>query len=106
MIRVAVRLYASLRSYGPDLPVGAPVMVEMEEGASVADLVARLRIPLAEMRLAFVNGRNQESDAILRTGDEVGLFPPIAGGEQLVMIQMGSAPGVGVGSGHRDRGLL
>lgn len=45
------------------------------------DLVAHLRIPLAAMKLAFVNGRSQESNFRLRTGDEVGLFPPLAGGE-------------------------
>jgi molybdopterin synthase sulfur carrier subunit len=44
--------------------------------------VARLHIPLAEMRLSFVNGRSQETDFRLHTGDEVGLFPPIAGGER------------------------
>lgn len=54
MIRVGVRLYATLRRYGPHLPAG-------------------------ELKLAFVNGRGQELSSRLRAGDEVGLFPPIAG---------------------------
>lgn len=57
-------------------------MVEIEEGATLGDLVAGLRIPVVEVRLAFANGRNQEMDMVLRAGDEVGLFPPIAGGER------------------------
>lgn len=79
MIRVGVRLYATLRRYGPHLPVGTPWIAEVEDGATLEDLIGRLGLPAGELKLAFVNGRGQEVSSRLRAGDEVGLFPPIAG---------------------------
>ena len=80
MISVAVRLYASLREYGPSLPVGAPWLVEVKDGTSLEELIKGLGLPISTIKLAFVNGRNQALDTELRAGDEIGLFPPIAGG--------------------------
>ena len=80
MIRVAVRLYATLRRYGPDLPVGTSWIAEVEDGATLGDLIGRPSLPAGELKLAFVSGRSQELGSRLRAGDEVGLFPPIAGG--------------------------
>ena len=106
MIRIAVRLYASLRSYGPELPVGSPFMVEIDEGATLGDLVARLCIPVVEVRLAFANGRKQEMDAVLRAGDEVALFPPIAGGTGHVRPRWDFPSGHGWGHGRPERDLF
>jgi molybdopterin converting factor small subunit len=39
-----------------------------------------LPIPRELARVVFVNGIRQEPDWVLREGDEVGIFPPIAGG--------------------------
>lgn len=79
-MRVRVKLYASLRKYAPDGSSGSAFEVELPEGATLEELVRGLNIPPDEARIAFINGLICELDHPLKSGDEVGLFPPIAGG--------------------------
>ncbi|MBM4464088.1 MAG: MoaD/ThiS family protein [Chloroflexi bacterium] len=80
MIEVKVRLYATLRKYSPETGVGEPLVLQMPDGAQVADLLARLNVPKGEVKTAFVNNRRQEEDYQLHDGDRVAFFPPVAGG--------------------------
>jgi molybdopterin converting factor small subunit len=77
-MRVTVRLYASLRDLAPAGPGEAEI--ELPAGTTVADLVARLGIPAGMVRKAFVSGIARDESYVLQPGEEVGLFPPIAGG--------------------------
>jgi molybdopterin converting factor subunit 1 len=59
--------------------------VELPDGASVADLVARLRVDngLAKLPAAPVVAVNMDyapAHTRLREGDEVAFIPPVAGG--------------------------
>jgi molybdopterin molybdotransferase len=75
---VSVRLFATLRDMVPD---GRKVLeISVPEGTTVADLVARLGIPPGTVRKVFVGGIAREESYVLQPGDEVGIFPPIAGG--------------------------
>ena len=80
MIRVKVRLYASLRRYRPGLGQGESLPQELSDGATLRDLLAALDIPPNESKQCFVNGVVHDLDCELHDGDEVGVFPPIAGG--------------------------
>lgn len=80
MIEVKVRLYATLRKYSPETGVGEPLILQVSEGARVADLLARLGVPQDEVKTAFVNNRRQDEDYQLHDGDRVAFFPPVAGG--------------------------
>jgi molybdopterin converting factor small subunit len=75
-----VRLFATLRRCLDGVAVGAATEVELPDGATVADLLAMLGVPLAEAKVAFVNGRARPMEWPLQPGDEVGIFPPIGGG--------------------------
>lgn len=75
---VTVRLYATLRNLVPD--GRKPIELTLPEGATVADVVARLGIPPGTVRKVFVGGVAQEDSYILEPGDELAIFPPIAGG--------------------------
>ncbi|MEW6398066.1 MAG: ubiquitin-like small modifier protein 1 [Bacillota bacterium] len=77
---VRVRLYASLRDYAPGGSERGAFTLELPPGSTLADLYARLGMPPQEAKQAFVNGRREEPGLILREGDEIGIFPPIAGG--------------------------
>lgn len=79
-MRVRVKLYASLRQYAPESSSGGSFEVDLPEGATLKDLIEALAIPEEEPRVNFVNGLTQPLDYELKPGDEVGLFPPIAGG--------------------------
>jgi len=77
---VRAKLFATLTRYLPGMLPGTPTEVELPEGATVADLLARLGVPSAEARMFFVNGRVRPANWVLQANDEVAIFPPIGGG--------------------------
>jgi molybdopterin converting factor small subunit len=79
-MRIKVRLSSTLARYVADASPGVTFEVELSEGATLVNLMNQLRLPLDEVKVAFVNGRTQHPDVTLRDGDEVGIFPPIGGG--------------------------
>lgn len=79
---VRVHLFATLTAY---LPPGStdrgPASVEVPDGTTVDQLVGALGIPADLARIALVNGQEAEPTRRLEPGDEVALFPPLAGGD-------------------------
>jgi molybdopterin synthase catalytic subunit len=80
MIEVRVLPFGVLKDW-----LGASsVMVELRDGATVADLLARLaesRSPQVLRGIAVsVNAEYANTSHVLREGDEVGLLPPVSGG--------------------------
>jgi molybdopterin synthase sulfur carrier subunit len=80
MMHVYVKLFASLRRFAGDVPLGTPIDVDVPEGATLADLYQTLNLPADEVKLAYVNGRAQSDEWQLQPGDEIGIFPPVGGG--------------------------
>jgi molybdopterin synthase catalytic subunit len=76
-MQVRVRLFAGLRERA-----GADhVEIEVAEGASVGDVLERLRELTGDTRVVMaVNSEYAESDAPLHAGDELALIPPVSGG--------------------------
>ena len=73
-----MNLFASLRVYAP---VGsASDELTLADGATVADVLAALRIPAAIEAVLLVNGRRARAATPLASGDEITLFPPMEGG--------------------------
>ena len=82
MINVTVRLYATLRKYTPhNNKPGEPFRVSLPEGSRLADLIAFLGLPSQETKQAFIRSRRQGEDYVLQDGDDIAIFPPIAGGQ-------------------------
>ena len=79
-MRVCVKLFASLSRYFSDAAAGIPFEMQVPEGATGVDLVDRLKLPHEEVKVFFVNGRARSMDWPLEAGDDVGIFPLIAGG--------------------------
>ncbi len=77
---VRVRLFASLREKlgRAELPCEAP------EGATVADVLERLRFEhpalAASVHSTAVNRQYAKAEQVLREGDEIALIPPVSGG--------------------------
>lgn len=80
MPTVTVRLFADLRRYHPRAQGDGAFSLEVEDGATVGRLIEILGIPRAAVRVTFVNGSVVDESRTVREGDEVGIFPPIAGG--------------------------
>jgi molybdopterin converting factor subunit 1 len=82
-MKITLKLFGSLREAAGE----STLQVELEDGASVADLRNWLsgRNPLVEKlgdRLAAsVNLEIADSDVVLQEGDEVAFLPPVAGGD-------------------------
>jgi molybdopterin converting factor small subunit len=74
-MKVKVKLFASLRTLGPD-----EQELELPARTTIDDVVHMLKIPATIRLLRIVNGEHRPSDHVLLDGDELALFPPIAGG--------------------------
>lgn len=73
-MNVKIKLFASLRTFGPDEQI-----IELPDNATVDDAVNSLNIPKTAL-LRIVNGEHRPAVHHLKEGDELALFPPIAGG--------------------------
>lgn len=79
-MKIELILYASLRHYLPEQNGKNSCMVEVEEGTTIGRLLAKLQIPAEAAKILFRNGVHVKSDEVLKDGDRVGAFPPVAGG--------------------------
>ena len=82
-MRVDVKLFASLRKKLPSIsgrPAGKGT-VELSDTATLTDLIHRLDIPPDLAQMVLVNGeQTREFGHTLADGDQVSIFPPVAGG--------------------------
>lgn len=77
-MKVQVHAFANLRDFVPDGTGG--VERTLADEATVADLLADLRVPATVEAVILVNGRRADRSAPLADGDAVTLFPPMEGG--------------------------
>ena len=66
----------------------------LPDASTVADLIARLRVPVELSRIVLVNGHDVEDDSALRDGDVVDIFPPLAGGAEDRVVHSGGSGSV------------
>ncbi len=100
MIEVRVLPFGVLK----DWLGSSPAMVELQEGATVAELLALLTTGQPEQLLrgiaVSVNAEYATTSHVLREGDEVGLLPPVSGGsEDDLDFSVLSAPGLAAFTG-------
>jgi molybdopterin converting factor small subunit len=77
---IHVKLFATLLRYRPDLRHGQAVPLPLQPGDTLGSAVQRLGLPADAIRHVFLNGRRAALDTVPEDGDEVAIFPPIAGG--------------------------
>jgi len=75
-MRVKIKLFATLRNYGPE-----EQETELPENATLEDALTLLNLPEKIPVLKIVNGEHRNLKHLLKEGDEIALFPPIAGGQ-------------------------
>ncbi|MGD8389730.1 MAG: MoaD/ThiS family protein [Desulfobacteraceae bacterium] len=79
-MRIRVQLFASLSRYTREAGMDGFQEVDLDDEATVETLLSILSVPREEIKLIFVNGIHADSGTVLRHGDRVGVFPPVAGG--------------------------
>lgn len=83
-MKIAFKLFASLTDYLPSERKGNVVPLDLEAGATVNDVIRDYRIPEMSAHLVLVNGvyipPAKRAAHALNDGDELAIWPPIAGG--------------------------
>lgn len=74
-MKVTVKLFATLRNFGP-----VEQEMELADNSTLEDLIKILKLPEKIPLLKIVNGEHRTIHYPLKERDEVALFPPIAGG--------------------------
>jgi molybdopterin converting factor small subunit len=70
-----------LRGKLPPAAQGGKAVLDVEPGTSVASVLERLGVGGGHVHLVMVNGEQErEQTRALAEGDEVVVFPPVAGG--------------------------
>ena len=77
---VRVKLFASLRKYLPKGQATDTLTLELPDGAAVRDAIAALGIPAEHARMVVSQNEQLDVTAPLQDGQEINLFPPLAGG--------------------------
>jgi molybdopterin converting factor small subunit len=77
---VNVQLFAYFRKEIPGLDAEGRKKVSLPEKAKVSDLLEAIGILPSRFKLIILNGLHCKEDKALSEGDEVSIFPPIAGG--------------------------
>jgi len=79
-MRIIAKLHGTLRKHLPAGNQGNVTAVEVPDGASVAEVVARLNIPPDHARMFVSGDEHLEASSVLHDGQELNIFPPLAGG--------------------------
>jgi sulfur carrier protein len=74
-MEVNVKLFATLREGRFKAE-----RTQLGDNSRVIDVIEKYDLPLEEVAICYVNGRDADNDHILRNGDTISLFPPVGGG--------------------------
>jgi sulfur carrier protein ThiS len=88
-VEITLKLFATLGDYLPHqlngrVRVYNQLALEVAEATTVQAVIEQFRLPPAMAHLVLVNGvfipRGARATRLLRAGDELAVWPPIAGG--------------------------
>lgn len=79
-MEIEVKLFATLRDYLPKGSGQFSCKVEIDSADTVRDVLEKLKIPEKMPKIILVNGVHSNLDRILKFGDVLSVFPPVAGG--------------------------
>ena len=79
-MNIKVRLYATLSDQNPEGRGNEAFTVRLPDQATVADLIEQLGIDIEDVKQVFIRHKARPFDHKLTDGDQVAIFPPVAGG--------------------------
>ena len=80
-MKIQLNLFASLSRFLPEQKSsGFSNLLEIEEGTTIDTLLDHLKIPRDQPKIIFLNGLHAMGSSVLKEGDRLGIFPPLAGG--------------------------
>jgi sulfur carrier protein ThiS len=79
-MQVTIRLHGTLRKYLPTGGRSNVSTVDVPDGSRISDLLAQLGIPVDHAKMLVSGDEQLDVSAALRDGQELNVFPPLAGG--------------------------
>jgi len=79
-MEIEVKLFATLRDYLPKGSDRFSCKLRVDGHARIKDVLTKLKIPDDISKIILVNGIHGKNDQVLKEGDVVSIFPPVAGG--------------------------
>jgi len=84
-MRVTVKLYAGLQDYLPTEADANSTLLDIDDDTTVHQLINRFHVPRHEVHLILLNGifvepGARDSAGLLKEGDTLAVWPPVAGG--------------------------
>ncbi len=79
-MEVKVKLFATLRDFLPENSDGKSCQMEIDATTTIAQIITTLKIPEEIPKIILVNGLSGTIEQTLKEGDELSIFPPVAGG--------------------------
>ncbi|HUL29970.1 MAG TPA: MoaD/ThiS family protein [Thermodesulfobacteriota bacterium] len=79
-MEIEVKLFATLRDYLPKGSSRFSCKMEVDGSVRVRDILSRLKIPEEIPKIILVNGVHAKKEQLLKEGDVLSIFPPVAGG--------------------------
>ena len=79
-MEIEVKLFATLRDYLPKGSSRFSCKMEIDGHTRVQDILANLKISEEMPKIILVNGIHGKKDQVLKEGDVLSIFPPVAGG--------------------------
>ena len=79
-MHLTVKLSTTLRDHVPGYNPEAGLQLAMPEGSSAEQLARHLNLPLQDIKIVMINGRQRKAGDLLRDGDHIAYFPAVGGG--------------------------
>ena len=79
-MEIEVKLFATLRDYLPKGSGRFSCKIEVDGSTRVQDILSRLKIPEEIPKIILINGVHGKKEQVLKEGDVLSIFPPVAGG--------------------------
>lgn len=83
-MQIQFKLYATLADLLPEEAVNNTVTLEVAEDVTPHQLIDKFNVPRPKAHLVLINGiyiePENRDDGILKPGDTLIIFPPVAGG--------------------------
>ena len=77
---IEVKLFATLRDYLPKGSSRFSCKMEVDGRTRIQDVLLKLKIPDEIPKIILVNGIHGKLEQVLKEGDVMSVFPPVAGG--------------------------
>ncbi|MGE5850970.1 MAG: MoaD/ThiS family protein [Candidatus Methylomirabilota bacterium] len=82
-MKIEIALFATLSKYLPPGAQNRRAVIEVKDGSTVRDVLNQLGVPAELPNILLVNGRQAPENTVLKDGETLSVFPPLAGGRSL-----------------------